>query len=313
MTSLPQVITLPFTYLILVGGGSVLFWLLWIFLTRQIQSKKKFTPSSEERDWRIPIIDSQSGGDSLFHRWDPRIKLCSLAVFMFCVASLTQLFWASIALITALIAVAAAHIPFQYPFRRVAAMGAFLSMFLVVMPLTAPVKPADTRIVFEGISWMQFNLRGFFLALVICLKAIAIALLTEPLLSTAPFSVTIQALARLNAPPILCQMLLLAHRYIFVFQDEAGRMLKGMRARGFKKQSNMETVRTLGNFLGMLLVRSFDRTQRVFDAMTARGYTGTWPNGVVFRVYPNDWIKGVFWVMLGFGMLICDRWPGSPV
>jgi cobalt/nickel transport system permease protein len=34
----------------------------------------------------------------------------------------------------------------------------------------------------------------------------------------------------------------------------------------------MDTLRALASFLGMLFVRSFERTERVFDAMQARGY-----------------------------------------
>jgi energy-coupling factor transporter transmembrane protein EcfT len=36
----------------------------------------------------------------------------------------------------------------------------------------------------------------------------------------------------------------------------------------------MRRVAAMGTFLGMLLVRSFERTQRFFDAMLAHGYTG---------------------------------------
>ena len=313
MSSNFQTITFPFHYGMTAAISGILIWLLCLFLIRRIPFREKTASSSEQPDWRIPIIDSQSGGNSLFHRWDPRIKFCTLVIFMFCVASLTHIIWASLALTASLAAVLLARIPFQNPLRRVAAMGTFLGMFLVVMPLTAVEKSTDTLIVFEGMEWVRFNLRGFWLALLICLKAIAIALLTEPLLSTSPFSVTIQALARLNVPPILCQMLLLSHRYIFVFQDEAGRMLKGMRARGFRKQTDLEALRTIGNFLGMLLVRSFDRTQRVFDAMTARGYTGAWPDSMIFRTHSTDWIKGAFWVSLGIIILFLDRWLGSPV
>jgi len=306
-----HILILPFNHLISMICGGIMTWVGCIFLMKKVRSVDS-PYSEEERDWRIPVIDSQSAGDSPFHRWDPRIKLCALVAFMFCVASLTQIFWAVAALTTALGAVVVARIPFHNPLRRVAAIGTFLGMFLAVMPLTAVEKAGDTLIAFEGVDWIHFNLRGFYLALLICMKAIAIALLAEPLLSTAPFSVTIQALARLKAPSILCQMLLLSHRYIFVFQDEAGRMLKGMRARGFQKQTNMETLRTIGNFLGMLLVRSFERTQRVFDAMIARGYTGTWPNDIAFRAVTGDWIKGVFWVALGGAMWISDRWMVPP-
>jgi cobalt/nickel transport system permease protein len=226
---------------------------------------------------------------------------------MFCVASLTQLVWACLALVVAVASVGMAGIPFRYPLRRLAAMGTFLGMFLVVMPITAPARSGDTLIAFEHVSFISFNLRGFFLALLICLKASAIALMVEPLVATSSFSVTVQALARLRVPAAVCQMLLLAYRYIYVFQDEVGRMVKGMSARGFRKRTDVETLRSIGNFLGMLMVRSFERTQRVHDAMLARGYDGAMPSTIEFQMRNTDWMKGAFWVAAGIAILIADK------
>ncbi len=186
-------------------------------------------------------------------------------------------------------------------------MGAFLGMFLVVMPLTVNARSGDLLVRFEHVSFLSFNGRGFMLALLICLKASAIALLVEPLLSTSPFPVTIQALARLRVPQMVCQMILLAHRYIFVFQHETSRMNKGMQMRGFRRRTDMETLHNIGNFLGMLLVRSFERTQRVYEAMIARGYTGQLSVTHEFRAMKGDWWKGLFWLSAGIGLVLVDR------
>ena len=186
-------------------------------------------------------------------------------------------------------------------------MGPFLGMFLVVMPLTVKAKSGDVLFQLEHLSFLCFNSRGGLLALLICLKASAIALLVEPLLSTSPFPVTIQALARLRVPQMVCQMILLAHRYIFVFQHETSRMNKGMHMRGFRRRTDMETLRNIGNFLGMLLVRSFERTQRVYEAMIARGYMGQLSVTHEFRVMNRDWWKGLFWFSAGIGLVLVDR------
>jgi cobalt/nickel transport system permease protein len=302
-----HILRLPLSWFILASSGLILVWGLSFLLLRSSLLRKTESGSKKERDWTIQAIDSQAGRDSPFHRWDPRIKLASLIFFMFCMASLTQLLWACLALAASALSVGVARIPFRYPLRRLAAMGAFLGMFLVVMPITAPTRSGDTLIAFEYLSFVSFNLRGFLLALLICLKASAIALMVEPLLATSPFSVTVQALAGLRAPPLVCQMVLLAHRYIFVFQDEARRMVKGMGARGFRKQTDIETLRTVGNFLGMLLVRSFERTQSVYDAMLARGYDGTLPGAMEFHARKGDWLKGAFWVAAGLAVLAADR------
>jgi len=302
-----RVIELPLSTLVLACCGLAALWCACILLLRSSRSRKDPEKGASERDWSIPTIDAHATGDSPFHRWDPRIKIVSLLFYMLCLASLEQLPWAGIGLLSSLVSVRVARIPFRYPLRRLAAMGTFLTMFVVVMPLTAPIKSGDTVVTFQQFSLIVFNLRGLLLALLICTKACAIAVLMEPLLSTSSFAVTIQALAGLRVPSFVGQMVLLAHRYVFVFQDETARMLKGMAARGFEKRTSLDTLRTVGNFLGMLMVRSFERTQRIYDAMLSRGYDGSFPNAEEFIAQQKDWVKAGFWVTLGIGLLVADR------
>ena len=307
-----HVIEVSATVLVPVLAGLVLLWFLSRWLLKSLSSVKDLPEGEKGRDWSIPPLDSQAHGDSPFHRWDPRIKIVALLFFMFCAASLTRPFWAFIAIVWGALSVATARIPFRYPLKRLTAMAGFLGMFLVVMPLTVSTKSGDTLLVLGGLTSVPLNLRGFALALLICLKASAIALLVEPLLATSPFPVTMQALAGLRVPRTVCQMLMLAYRYIFVFQEEVVRMNKGMNARGFTKRTDMETLRTIGNFLGMLLVRSFERTQRVYEAMLARGYTGVMVGDFEFHAQRQDWAKGAFWFAAGLALIVADRFTVLP-
>jgi cobalt/nickel transport system permease protein len=309
MDPMVRVIELPLSTLMVACCGLAGLWgacILFLQLSRSRKSRAQFQGEAE-RDWGIPVIDAQAQGNSPFHRWDPRVKIVSLLLYMLCLASLKHLALAGLGLLSSLVAVLIARIPLRYPLKRLAAMGTFLTMFVVVMPLTAPIKGGDTVVSFQHAAFVALNLRGLFLALLICAKACAIAVLMEPLLSTSPFPVTIQALASLRVPSWVCQMILLAHRYVFVFQDETRRMLKGMAARGFEKRTNMETLRTVGNFLGMLMVRSFERTQRIYDAMLSRGYDGSLPDAEEFCALGSDWAKAGLCVLLGAGLLVADR------
>lgn len=302
-----QAVELSVVYLVLSLAGLVFLWLSALRLQKFLFSRGEPSDGEKDPDYSIPVIDSQSHKDSPFHRWDQRIKIAALLCFMFCTAFLNHLSWAIPALLLAVCAVAAARIPIRYPLRRLTAMAGFLGMFVLVMPITVPMKDGDTLLVFTHLSFMPFNMRGFLLALLICIKAAAIALMAESLLATAPFSSTIQALADLRVPPIICRMILLAYRYIFVFQQETARMAKGMSARGFRKKTDMETLHAIGSFLGMLLVRCFERTQRVYDAMLSRGYDGTLHRTVQFQARGVDWLKGAFWVLAGFALIVGDR------
>jgi cobalt/nickel transport system permease protein len=47
-----------------------------------------------------------------------------------------------------------------------------------------------------------------------------------------------------------------------------------MHARGFRLRSDRHSYHSIGNLLGMLLVRSFHRAQQIEAAMRCRGYQG---------------------------------------
>ncbi|HHK60778.1 MAG TPA: cobalt ECF transporter T component CbiQ, partial [Desulfobacterales bacterium] len=274
---------------------------------RRLRRRQNGQADAQEPDWSAPVLDEAADRDSPFHRWDARLKIASLFIYCFLVVSLQTLIWAAAALAISIAAVVASRIPWTRPLRRLAAMSGFLTMFLIVVPLTAPAVPGETLIVLDPFSSLILHGEGLRLATLVVLKACAIALLMEPLLATAPLAVTLQALAALRLPNAICQMILLAHRYIHVLGHEARRMHRSMRLRGFAPRTDLATLRAYGNFLGMLFVRSFDRTQRVFEAMQSRGYRGAFPTWTTFAATPADWAKGAFWIIMGFILLTMDR------
>jgi cobalt/nickel transport system permease protein len=209
-----------------------------------------------------------------------------------------------------LIASVIARVSLDKVLLRLFAISGFIAMFIVVMPLTTPVHPGDAVIIFNDMDRLVFNLRGLLLAATIAVKAAAITLLMEPLLSTAPLPVTLYGLSRLGAPEIIGQMILLSHRYLHVFRHEARRMSSGMQVRGFRRRTDVKTLRALGDFLGMLFIRSFERTERVFDAMRARGYKGRFPAPAELRLHSRDIVLAAVWIAFGAGLMVYDtiRW-----
>lgn len=273
------------------------------------RSLRQRSVPGEEPDWSVPALED-AGGQSLFHRWEVRCKLVSLLLYAFLVASLQQLGPALAALGLSLLALVLARTPWSRALLRLLALSGFLTMFMMVMPLSAAVRPGDTLVVFAGLEWLEFNLRGLQLAATIAAKGAAIALLSEPLLATAPLPLTLQGLSRLGAPAMVGQMVLLSHRYLHVFRQEALRMAAGMQVRGFRKRTDLPTFHAVANFLGMLFVRSFERTERVFEAMQARGYQGRLPAPDAQPLLTRDLVLGGLWLLLGVALVAFDRWVG---
>lgn len=261
----------------------------------------------KDPDWSIPpLADGDGQGISVIHRWDVRCKIVTILVYSFAVASLRHLSAAALALGLSLVVLLISKVSLHKVMLRVAALTGFLGMLLVVMPLTVPIHPGDTLLVFGDLDWLNVNLRGVVLAATIAAKAMAVALLMEPLLSTAPLPVTLHGLSRLGVPDMAGQMVLLSYRYLHVFTHEARRMTAGMKARGFVRKTDMDTLRALANFLGMLFVRSFERTERVFDAMQARGYKGRFPVPCDLRIQWQDILQTGVWVAAGTALVLFD-------
>ena len=82
-------------------------------------------------------------------------------------------------------------------------------------------------------------------------------------------------LRRLGLPQVLMATLLFMERYLHVLGDELGRMMTARRARSFHNRPDL-SWRLLTSMISMLLLRSFERAERVQGAMD-RPTDGTVP------------------------------------
>jgi len=150
--------------------------------------------------------------------------------------------------------------------------------------------------------FLSVSKEGIELAFLIALRATSAVLLIFPMIGTAKLSVTMKALGELKVPNKLIQMFIFAYRYIFIFIDELERMFTAAKARAFKEKTNLQTLKTVGNIVGMLFVRSYDRSRRVYNAMLARGYTGRLKIFHEFDLCGTDLLKG--FIIIGLAILL---------
>jgi len=257
-------------------------------------------------DWSVPVL-ADTFRKSPVQRWEVRCKIITLLVYAFAASSVKHPAVASVLVVASVGIALAARISLSRIFFRLSALAGFLGMFFLVLPLTVPVLSGDTVVVFGGLDRFGFNLRGLRLAALVAARAAAVVLVMDPLFSTAHLTVTLHGMKRLGAPEMLGQMILLSHRYVHVFRHEARRLWAGMQLRGFYPRTDRETLKALGNFCGMLFIRSFERTERVLDAMKARGYTGRFPEPEAQPIQAKDLVMSAS--LLGFTafLLALDR------
>jgi cobalt/nickel transport system permease protein len=76
---------------------------------------------------------------------------------------------------------------------------------------------------------------------------------------------------RLGVPRLLVTILALLYRYLFVLIDEAERLNRARASRTFSS-NRRKKWHMLASLIGQLFVRSTERAERIYAAMTARGW-----------------------------------------
>lgn len=244
----------------------------------------------------LPEIDRYAYLKSPFHSWDPRVKLISISFLLLSIVLVTNLLVASFGLIIAIVLVFLSRIPLHFVFVHLRWVLLFILFFFIVMPLTVP---GDE--IFK-LNFVNVSYKGIKLAFLIGLRAISAVLLIFPMIDTMRFDLTIKALHRLKAPSKFIQMTMFTYRYIFVLLGELGRMSTAAEARLFKKKVSIHTLKMTGNLIGMLFIRGFERTQRVYNAMASRGYKGSLKTLEEFKLSKMDFLKASFIITLAIAL-----------
>lgn len=245
-------------------------------------------------------IDRYSHVDSPIKTWDPRFKVFALFALIISIAVLKTIPMAGVALLVAVIIIGVSALPLHFISHGLSFILVFLVPFFVIMPFSYPGEQAFT------VLGLSFAWEGMRYATLIFTKALAIVLISFAVFGSSRFDVSMIALQKLRCPKVIVQMLLFTYRYTYVFLEEMQRMHTSMLARGFVARSDGRTLRVYGNFVGTLLIRSFERTDRVYKAMLSKGYQGELHSLVVFDSKPMDYLKLFIILGLAFGLLFGD-------
>lgn len=232
-------------------------------------------------------------------RWDCRWKLGAAAVFVAATVSLRDLPTAVTAAVLSVGLVLFARLPGAEVFRRIRPVLIILAVIICVLAVTG----GGPRVHLAGVPLSR---NGLHTAGLVAAKALTIVLALVALLSTSATQQVLAAMRRLYVPSGLVQVFHLAYRYVFVIQSESRAVQTAMRARGFRLKPNRRSLGILGNAVGMLLIRSTERAERVYLAMQARGFNGSFPVTRPWRTTASDIAKFAALVTLSLALVGWD-------
>jgi cobalt/nickel transport system permease protein len=122
---------------------------------------------------------------------------------------------------------------------------------------------------------------------------------------TTPFHDLVDALRQLHLPRIMVAIISFVYRYLAVLSDEATRMSRARASRSAAAPSGRSggsiawRGRVTGSMVGSLFLRSYERSERIYAAMQARGFEGE------FRHLHSRSMRPTEYAVLGFVVVAC--------
>ncbi|NTU71783.1 MAG: cobalt ECF transporter T component CbiQ [Coriobacteriia bacterium] len=216
--------------------------------------------------YQLGQIDHFASRDTAVHRVDPRAKVLATLVFLVCVVSFGKYEVLSL-LPFAVFPIALAsegEVPLRYVGSRLliaAPFAVFVGLFNPLLDRAVIGQIAGIDIVAGWVSYASIIVR-FMLTTAAALVLICVTGMNR----------VCMAIERLGAPDIFATQLLFLYRYIFVLAEEVLTMSRARSLRSFAGRGMGLAV--YGQILGQLLLRTYARAQRIYNAMLCRGFDG---------------------------------------
>lgn len=240
-------------------------------------------------------LDRYAHLDTSLHRWDPRYKLIALIVLIFAFSFVRDLLLLPAMLVITGVLYIISKIPFSFLLARLRLPGFFLLMLAVLLPLLSG------HTVLFHIGPFAVREEGCLDMLLLVIKFICILTTGIVLFGTTPFLTTVKAMRALGLPSILADMTLFSYRYLFEISDDLKTMETAMKLRGFRGR-NLRSLNVYAMLTGTTLVRSYEQSERVYNAMILRGYGQPTSFYDDFKTYSQSKVifLGVILVAVGF-------------
>lgn len=239
-------------------------------------------------------LERYESRNSLLHALDPRVKVLLTVLFIVCTSLLPDGAWAAFAaswlfvwLVTFLGRLTVAFVVRRSFIALPFALAAVTLLFTVPGPALVSWQLGGRTLTISEPGLVRF-------ASVMARSWLSVQMAIL-LTASTPFPDLMHALRHLRVPHVLIAIIGFMYRYLFVLADEARRLLRAREARSAKPAAGgggslLWRAGVTGNMVGTLFVRSMERSERVYNAMVARGYRGRLLTLTPHTMARRDWL-----------------------
>ncbi|UNC93114.1 energy-coupling factor transporter transmembrane component T family protein [Candidatus Contubernalis alkaliaceticus] len=224
--------------------------------------------------------------------WDTRAKTAAALLFVFGVVSLNTPVLVLAALFFALISALLMGLSFSFLMKKLLLLVPFLALMSVPIILGGGLPPAMDR---------------YYFAALLSLKALASMTAMIVMLVTQPIEEFLEGLYHLKVPYIIITVLFLAYRYTFLFMQEIKSIQRALASRLFSGGIHINALKVYGELSGGLFIKSVDRSEHVYRAMSSRCFQGKMPVSSPSPITSMDMIKTIVTVFVVVFLIVIEQ------
>jgi cobalt/nickel transport system permease protein len=239
--------------------------------------------------YNIRFLDELAEKQTAIHNIHPLAKLLTTMIYLIVVVSFGKYEISGLLpfVLYPVVIIALAEIPLLPILKRM----------LLVAPLAVGIgafNPLfDSSIVFV-LGWFQLA-GGWISFFSILIKFVLTVLAAFIIIATTGMDRIASALRMLRVPRIFVLQLLLTYRYISVLMEEAARTMQAYSLRAPFHKGIQPGV--WGSLAGNLLLRTYERAQRLYRAMVQRGFEGEYNTGSNRMIRMKDMLYLCGWIL----------------
>lgn len=230
-----------------------------------------------------------SSGAGFMQRIDPRIKMSFLLFFIVSASMARGTMPLASILLLCLVLAAASRIGLREYISRVCFISLFFGTMISLPSSLNIITPGEIVVTLaqmdSPVRWWIYTVpptigitrSGLETVLLLTLRVGSSAAICLLILSTTPFQQIIRSLKYIRIPDTFIMVLTISYRYIFLFALTVEEFYLALKSRSMGHISGSQGRLITAGRIGHTFIASMRKSEQVYTAMRARGYTGNVP------------------------------------
>lgn len=221
----------------------------------------------------IAVLDKIARADSPLHRLDGRVKTVIFLGAIILSTAFQHWYFVAVLWIVSILLFSTLHLPWRTLFNRL--YMPFGIAWLVFISLLFTNGSHTLLVINVGNLVFPVYHEGLQLGFLILLRIMTAVTLGSLLSFSTPMIEILETLRLCKVPAIIIDLAAMMYRYVFILEETARSMRRAQLSRMGDQMTWIHQARDVGKVAGHVLIKSLDRSIRIYKAMLSRGYSET--------------------------------------